>query len=59
MNSMISFGAFGVIIGMIYQTVLLYVLSNTDDEVLEKIIIFIEACSVMVFMLLALKGYVS
>lgn len=56
---MISFGAFGVLIGMIYQTILLYALSNTDDEALEKIIVFIEACSVMVFMLLALKGYVS
>ena len=56
---MISMISFGMIIGMIYQTVLLYVLASTDDEVLEKIVVCIEACSIMAFILLALKGYVS
>lgn len=56
---MISMVSVGVIIGMLYQTVLLYVYTNTDDEVLEKLIISVEACSVMLFILIALKGYVS
>lgn len=49
----------GIIIGMIYQLILLYIYINTDDEVLEKAIQMVEACSVMLLMLLALKGYVS
>ena len=56
---MISMITFGMLIGMIYQTVFLYVLAGTDDEVLEKIVLCIEVCSVMAFVLLALKGYVS
>lgn len=56
---MISMISFGVIIGMIYQAVLLYVYTNTDDEILEKLILAVEACSIMLFVLLALKGYVS
>lgn len=56
---MISLISVGIIIGMVYQAVLLFVLADTDYEVVEKIVVFIEACSVMVFMLLALKGYVS
>lgn len=55
---MISILCVGLIFGMLYQAILLYVLVNTDDEILEKIIISIEACSVMIFILLALKGYV-
>ena len=49
----------GMIMGMIYQIILIYILINTDDEILEKAIIALEACSVMLFALLALKGYVS
>lgn len=49
----------GIIIGMLYQIILLYIFVNTDDEVLEKAIIALEACSIMFCILLALKGYVS
>ena len=56
---MISMISVGVVIGMIYQLVLLYVYTNTDDEVLEHFILCIEACSVVLFTLLALKGYIS
>ena len=56
---MICLISVGVIIGMIYQAVLLYVYTNTDDEILEKLIISVEACSIFLFVLLALKGYIS
>lgn len=49
----------GIIIGMIYQAVLLYIFDDTDDEILEKIIIGIEAFSVVLFFMIALKGAIS
>lgn len=49
----------GIIIGMLYQAFLLYLLVIIDDEDTEMIIIFVEICSILSFMLLALKGYVS
>lgn len=49
----------GILLGMIYQAVLMYALADTDDEILEKIIISIDAISFILFMLIALKGCVS
>ena len=56
---MISMVSVGIIIGMLYQALLLYMTASTDDEILMKIIVSINAISFILFMLIALKGYVS
>ena len=55
----ISLISIGVIIGMIYQIILLDIYVFTEDEFLEKIVITVETCSIILLMLLALKGYIS
>lgn len=55
----ISLISIGVIIGMIYQIILLDIYVFTEDEFLEKIVITLETCSIILLMLLALKGYIS
>lgn len=44
---------------MLFQAVMLYLACTADDEFVEKIIVAINTISLVLFMLLALKGYIS
>lgn len=48
----------GMIMGMIYQLILAYLLIYTDDEIIEKALISLETCSIILFLLLALREYI-
>lgn len=48
----------GLIIGMIYQLLLIYLLVDTDDDIMQFALISLETCSIMLFLILALREYI-